>query len=88
MELTSFNVNLDSLFGFLDCKVFPWGEIYLDNIYKGETPFVKPIILEPKKYLVEIRNPQFATIKRDITITQGDTLKLVQSFNSKIENIN
>jgi len=87
-ELTSFNVNLDSLFGFLDCKVFPWGKIYLDNVYIGETPIVKPIILKPKKYLVEIRNPQFNTIKKNITIIKGDTLKLVQNFNSMIKKIN
>ena len=87
-ELTNFNVNLDSFFGFLDCKVFPWGKIYIDNVYKGETPLVKPIILGPKNYLVEIRNPQFNTIKKSITIIKGDTLKLVQNFNSMIKIVN
>ncbi|MCF6270157.1 MAG: protein kinase [Melioribacteraceae bacterium] len=81
MELTNIIVKLDTLFGFLDCKVFPWGEIYLDNIYKGETPLTKPLILKPKKYFVEIRNPQFNSIKRNITITKGDTLRLTQNFN-------
>ncbi len=88
LELTNINVKLDTLFGFLDCKVFPWGEIYLDNIYKGETPLTKPIILKPKNYFVEIRNPQFNTIKRNITITKGDTLKLIQKFNTSSEFVN
>jgi len=81
-EVTTVKMNLDTLFGFLDCKIFPWGNIYIDNVYKGETPLLIPIILEPKKYSVEIRNPQFKTIKKNITITKGDTFKLVQNFNS------
>lgn len=83
-KVTSFKVNLNTLFGYLDCKVFPWGNIYVDNIYKGETPLLKPIILEPKKHSVEIRNPQFETMKSIITITKGDTFRLVQNYNSII----
>ena len=83
-QLTSYKVNLDTLFGFLDCKVFPWGNVYIDNVYKGETPLLKPIILEPREYSVEIRNPQFKTVKKIVTITRRDTLKLVQNFNSAL----
>ncbi|MBU0473953.1 MAG: protein kinase [Bacteroidetes bacterium] len=83
-QLTSYKVNLDTLFGFLDCKVFPWGNVYIDNVYKGETPLLKPIILEPKAYSLEIRNPQFKTVKKIVTITRRDTLKLVQNFNSAL----
>jgi len=80
-EITSFRVNMDTLFGFLNCKVFPWGSIYIDNVYKGETPLLKPIILKAKKYSVEIRNPQFKTIQNIIEITKGDTVNLIQNFN-------
>jgi hypothetical protein len=85
-ELLNISVKLDTLFGFLDCKVFPWGEVYIDDVYKGETPFVKPIILKPKQYLVEIKNPKYFSMKKTIIITKGDTLKLVQNFNDEKAN--
>jgi len=83
-EITNFKVNLDTLFGFLDCKVFPWGNIYVDDIYKGETPLLNPIILSPKKHTIKIENPGFKSIEKTITITKGDTFKLVEKFNSNL----
>jgi eukaryotic-like serine/threonine-protein kinase len=86
--LTTFKINLDTLFGFLDCKVFPWGNIYINDTYKGETPLQNPLILEPRIYSVEIRNPQFKTIKSVVTISRGDTFRLVQNFNSGLQKYN
>ena len=82
METTTYKVNLDTLFGYLDCRVFPWGNIYVDSVLKGETPLLNPIVLAPDKYSVEIRNPQFQTVQKTVTISRGDTVKLVQNFNS------
>ncbi len=32
MQTTTYKVNLDTLFGYLDCQVFPWGNIYVDSV--------------------------------------------------------
>lgn len=87
-ELTTYKINLDTLFGFLDCKVFPWGNIYINDTYQGETPLQKPLILEPNSYSVEIRNPQFKTIKSVVTISRGDTFRLIQNFNADLQKYN
>ncbi len=74
-----FKVNLDTLFGYLDCKVFPWANIYVDGDFKGHTP-TKPIILEPGEHLLTLQNPNFSSAERRINITRLDTLDFRFSF--------
>ncbi len=44
-KLSFVEVNLDTLFGYFYCQVYPWSEIYIDGIQKGVTPLRNPIKL-------------------------------------------
>ena len=48
--------NLDSIFARLDLQVLPWGKVYIDGKYIGETPLQKPIYVTRGKHFVEVKN--------------------------------
>ena len=66
-------INLDTLFGFIDCKVLPWGEISVDGQSIGQTPLLRAV--KPGRYLLTITNPKYTSIDEYITILQNDTLQ-------------
>lgn len=73
-ETQTIKLNFYSLYGFLDCRIFPWGEVYIDGQFVGQTPFSKPLTLKPKNYLLTVKNPNFGEINEEITINKSDTL--------------
>jgi len=70
------NINLDNLVGYFICNVFPWGDIYINNDYKGQTPLNRPIILNPGRHILEVKNPGYENHKNEIEIVKSDTLKM------------
>jgi len=80
-ELFFVEVNLDTLFGYFDCQIYPWGEIYIDGKKMGMTPLEDPIKLKEGKYNLQIRNPKYKTQKTLIHITKSETLST--KFNLK-----
>jgi eukaryotic-like serine/threonine-protein kinase len=81
-EVATIKVNLDTLFGFLACNVFPWGELYIDGKYIDRTP-IKPIRLIPGDYRIVIKNVELGEIEKKVTILQHDTLRLQHRFGSQ-----
>jgi len=73
-ETTNLSVNLESLFGYIDCKIYPWADVYINGTKKGSTPFQSPIKIAPGNYLMTIKNPKFKTKSKSITVIQGETL--------------
>lgn len=73
-------VNMDTLFGFLDCRVYPWGEIHLNGDKIAETPLQKAILLAPGEYSLQIRNPGFSVFRKAIQISRQETLRVVHRF--------
>lgn len=82
-ELNQLEYNLDSLFCFLSVKVHPWGNIIVDGVNYGETPFTSPIILKDGRYEVVVVNPELGEFKKEIDLIKGDTLKFVYNFRTK-----
>ncbi len=80
-ELTFVEINLDTLFGYLDCQVYPWSEIYINDVKKGVTPLNEPLRLTEGKYKLTLVNPSYNNIEKEVKITKHDTLKL--KFNMK-----
>jgi len=68
-------VNLDTLWGYLDCRVHPWGEIYIDGQAKGQTPLGSPLALSPGRHTLAVVNPQYSRFDTAIFIARGDTLR-------------
>lgn len=75
-------VSLDTLYGYLDCKVFPWGDLHINNEDIGQTPLPKVLQLVPGKYTLRITNPHFATIVDTVFVKRNDTLLVKYSFNN------
>ncbi len=74
MQTLLFRVDLDTLFGYLDCNVHPWGEVYIDSVLKGTTPFPKPFALTPGRHLLTVQNPGYPVVNEMITIRRQDTI--------------
>jgi serine/threonine-protein kinase len=79
-KINNIRVNLDTLFGFLECKVFPWGEVYINGEKKEDTPLTEPIKLFPGEYLLTLKNPQFRSYKKKLVLRQNDTLLIQHKF--------
>jgi serine/threonine-protein kinase len=79
-ELSRLKINLEGLMGFLDCKVHPWGEVYIDGVLKGETPLKSPVKLAPGEYKVVIKNREFGESEFTVKILQGETFLLKHNF--------
>jgi eukaryotic-like serine/threonine-protein kinase len=74
-EISFVEVNLDTLFGYLECQVYPWSEIYIDGEKKGVTPLDIPIRLNEGKYKLTLKNPLYDSIESTISIRRNDTLR-------------
>lgn len=66
--------------GYLMCSVIPWAEVFVDEQYKDTTPLSKPIMLSAGKHTVRFKNPAFADIVKDVTISRQDTTALTITF--------
>jgi hypothetical protein len=73
-ELLTIKVNLDTLMGYLDCQIYPWGEVFVNNRSIGQTPLSEVYPLRPGEYELVIRNPQFPDHQDRVHIFKADTL--------------
>ena len=80
-RLTTVRVNLDTLFGFIDFNVLPWGSVYLNEKYIGDTPFLNPLNVIPGEYKLKISNPNLGMVEDEIIIARNDTIKYLHRFN-------
>jgi len=78
--LYTVKVNLDTLYGYVDCKVFPWGELYVNGEHIGQTPLANSLQLVPGRYTFRITNPHFATLNDTVVVRRNDTLSVKYSF--------
>ncbi len=74
------NINFPEYFGYLNCKVFPWGDIYINNKFITQTPLEKIIILEPGEYFLTIKNPGYEDYNSKIDLLKNDTLIIDHTF--------
>jgi serine/threonine-protein kinase len=79
-RLTTIRINLDTLFGFVDFNVLPWGSVYLNDKYFGDTPFLNPLNVFPGEYKLKIINPNLGAIEDKIIIGRNDTINYSHRF--------
>ncbi|NOX89210.1 MAG: PEGA domain-containing protein [Calditrichaeota bacterium] len=77
-----FKANLDTLFGYLDCEVYPWGKIFVDGKYIDDSPLRSPLRIIPGEHVLTITNPQFPTYEKRFTANKNDTLRIRVKLNS------
>lgn len=73
---TLYTVDLDTLFGYLIPRVYPWGRIYVDEQYRGHTPLAGPIVLQPGEHRLRVINPGYRPVRRTVNTIRGDTLTI------------
>ena len=76
-------VNLDTLFGFLECNVHPWSEIYINGDFKGETPLQSAIRLIPGTYRITLKNKKFSDVVKVVKIEKNRICTLNYNFEKK-----
>lgn len=79
-KTTSVKVLLESLVGYLKCNVFPWGEVYVDNVFLGQTPLTKLTRLKKGNHEIKIKNPGFPEYVGNFTIKGHDTVEINFNF--------
>ncbi|MEW6196649.1 MAG: serine/threonine-protein kinase [Bacteroidota bacterium] len=76
-EITRINVLFDTLMGYINCDIRPYGSIYINNDYKGETPPpLRLIKIKPGPTRLEVKSPGYKDIDTLFNINKGDTLNL------------
>lgn len=79
-EETIIKVNLDTLVGYIDCRVHPWGEVYINDEFIGQTPLPGPHRLSTGRHILTIRNPHATELRSEITIVKAETLIYKHDF--------
>lgn len=73
----SISVNLTNKIGYVDCKVYPWGYVYINDKYINMTPLDNPIKLFPGKYTVTVKNPKFRAESKIVEVVAKKTSNLM-----------
>lgn len=86
-ETSRITVNLDTLYGYLACNVFPWGDVYLNDKFLGQTPFGNVVKLIPGSHVLTVKHPEYPDVVEKINIIKSDTLvvhvNLTETLNNK-----
>jgi serine/threonine-protein kinase len=79
-QVTNIRFSLDKLMGFLNCRVNPWGNIFVNGELKGQTPIQGLIKVVPGSVRLTIKNPNYKDIDTVFFIRANDTLRLKFSY--------
>jgi serine/threonine-protein kinase len=79
-QVTNIRFSLDKLMGFINCRVSPWGNIFVNGELKGQTPIQGLIKVVPGSIRLTIKNPNYKDIDTAFFVRANDTLKLKFSY--------
>jgi len=79
-EAKSININLNDYLAFIFCQVYPWGEIFINGKFIGQTPLNSPIKIKPGKIILTIKNPGFTEYSEELNVKSGDSLIIQHKF--------
>ncbi len=81
-QTTRFTLRLDETIGYIRCRVFPWGSVYVNDDFKGVTPFPERDLIRvaPGPVRMVIKHQDFKDIDTTFNISRGDTLNLRFTF--------
>ena len=84
-ETQTVTVDLDSLFGYFVPKIYPWGDVFIDDEFKGQTPLSEPIPVTPGNHRLTIENKSFGKIQENVVIAKQETLYYKLDFERVID---
>ncbi len=75
-QTTTIKIELDKLCAYFHCVVFPWGDVFINEKFIGQTPFFNFSKLSPGQNVLKIQNPNFRSFIDTLYINRGDTMDL------------
>ncbi len=84
-ETTDLFVNLNKSFAWLNFRVHPWAEIFLNEKLIGQTPMNVPSPVLPGSYSLAIKNPNYKSELKNINVKGGDTVLITHNFEKSID---
>jgi serine/threonine protein kinase len=66
--------------GFVLLTSTPWAKVYIDNLFIGETPISKPVVLAAGKHTVMFMHPSFEPILQTVTVQPHEELHIAGNF--------
>ncbi|HSP88454.1 MAG TPA: serine/threonine-protein kinase, partial [Ignavibacteriaceae bacterium] len=85
-EIKTVKINFYNEVGYFDCNIFPWGDIYINGIYKSTTPLRKPIVLMPGEYNLKIINKNYGKdIEETVTVKAKETITRRYNFDEIVK---
>lgn len=76
----AFKVNMDTLVAKVNFQVFPWGQVYVDGKFFGDTPMKNAILLSPGKHVIVIKNPGYADFSANYVFKRGESKVIEYNF--------
>ncbi|MEW6509167.1 MAG: serine/threonine-protein kinase [Bacteroidota bacterium] len=75
-ETTRLKISLESTIGYIRCRVLPWGNVYVNDDFKGTTPLPEKELIRvaPGPVRLVIKHPDYREVDTTFTISRGDTL--------------
>ncbi len=78
-------VDLDTLYGFIACDIYPWGEVIIDEESKGITPFPRPLLVTPGSHMLTVKNQQYGAISDTFFVARRDTFYFQLNFERVVQ---
>ncbi len=72
-------VDLDTLYGFFTCDIYPWAEVVIDDETRGTTP-LRPLLLTPGSHILTVKNQQYGTVSDTFYVQRQDTFHYQLNF--------
>jgi non-specific serine/threonine protein kinase len=66
--------------GRVNLRITPWGEVYVNGNFRGNSPPIKSISLPPGKFTIEVRNPGGPTQRIKVQVASGKQTTLMMQF--------
>ncbi len=79
-RIDSVSINFNNMVGRLECKINPWGNIYINRKLYGTTPLREPLALMPGYYHLIITNPNYGKVDTTIKINAKETIEYIYNF--------
>lgn len=79
-EVKNIKINLNDYLAYIFCEVYPWGEIFINGNFIGQTPLTSPIKIIPGKIILSIKNPDFKEYSEELNMKSGDSLIIQHKF--------
>ena len=69
------NIHLKPNFGYLMVKASPWAKLFINDIYKEDTPLEKALIIPVGQNIIKLVNPTLGTITDTIFVEAGKKIE-------------